>query len=361
MVVVDREAHAIGASVRNFGFVTVTGQQAGEPWRRAMRSRDVWAEVAPLAGVPIEHEGLLVGARRPESLRVLEAFAATDMGAGCTLLDAGETCRRHGATIANDSLEGSLWSPHELRVESGCAIGKLAAWMEMQGVSIRRHVSVHGVESGRLDTSDGPIAAEHVVVCPGDDLMTLFSERIRALGITRCRLNMLKVRPEEGYRLPGSIMSDLSLIRYPGFAELTEAAALKARLEAEQPDHLANGIHLIVVQGGDGDLIVGDSHHYDWSPSPFCEASVDDMLLEEMNAVLRLPRARVVERWSGTYASCPTADDPRGARRGRPAGDRDRAAPAQARALRSRRRQWTICSDYRNERASGGSLQSAGR
>ena len=43
VVVIDREAEAIGASVRNFGFVTVTGQQDGDCWRRAMRSRDVWA------------------------------------------------------------------------------------------------------------------------------------------------------------------------------------------------------------------------------------------------------------------------------------------------------------------------------
>ena len=74
VAVVDREARAIGASVRNFGFVTVTGQQAGECWRRAMRSRDVWLEVAPKAGIPVEHEGLLVAARRPEAMAVLDAF-----------------------------------------------------------------------------------------------------------------------------------------------------------------------------------------------------------------------------------------------------------------------------------------------
>jgi glycine/D-amino acid oxidase-like deaminating enzyme len=39
VVVLDRDAQANGASVRNFGFVTVTGQQAGDCWRRAMRSR----------------------------------------------------------------------------------------------------------------------------------------------------------------------------------------------------------------------------------------------------------------------------------------------------------------------------------
>lgn len=117
---------------------------------------------------------------------------------------------------------------------------------------------------------------------------------------------MMKVMPADpGYRLQGSVMSDLSLIRYLGYSELPEAAALRARLQVEQPEHLAQGIHLIAVQGADGGLIVGDSHHYEWSPSPFAEASVDDLMLAEMHATLRLPGATVTERWMGTYASLP--------------------------------------------------------
>src|SRR6476620_8997352 len=77
VVVLDRDAQANGASIRNFGFVTVTGQERGLPWQRARRSRDVWAEVAPKAGIPIEHRGLAVIGRRVETVPVLEAFMAT--------------------------------------------------------------------------------------------------------------------------------------------------------------------------------------------------------------------------------------------------------------------------------------------
>src|ERR1700761_92295 len=74
VVVVDRNAQANGASVRNFGFVTVTGQARGEMWRRARRTREVWAEVAAEANLPILHRGLLMAVRRPEAKAVLEAF-----------------------------------------------------------------------------------------------------------------------------------------------------------------------------------------------------------------------------------------------------------------------------------------------
>jgi FAD dependent oxidoreductase TIGR03364 len=307
VAVIDREAEAIGASVRNFGFVTVTGQQAGECWGRAMRSRDVWAEVAPQAGIAIEHQGLLVAARRPEAMAVLEAFHATGMGAECRLLSPAELAAEHGAILAEGPFAGALWSPHERRVESRQAIPKLAAWLEgAMGVTFFRRTLVKSVAPGRVETTAGSFAAGRIAVCPGDDLLSLFPDRIAAMGIGRCRLHMMKVMPADpGFRLPGSVMSDLSLVRYLGYSELPEAAPLLARLRREQPEHLAQGIHLIAVQGADGGLVVGDSHHYEWSPSPFAEGRVDDLMQEEMHSVLRLPGARVVERWMGTYASLP--------------------------------------------------------
>ncbi len=306
VVVIDREAEAIGASVRNFGFVTVTGQQSGDCWRRAMRSRDVWMEVAPKAGIPVEHQGTLVPAQRPEAMAVLEAFARTDMGEACRLLTPAELKAQHGAVLADRDWQGALWSPHERRVESRHAIPKLAAWLEGEmGVEIRRRTLVKAVEPGRVVTTQGTIEARHIAVCPGDDLRTLFPEVIDRLRITRCRLHMLKVTPQAGFRLPGSIMSDQSLVRYLGWSELPEAAALKTRLIAEQKEWLDEGIHLIAVQGSDGGLIIGDSHHYEWSPSPFARGRVDDLILQEMHAVLNLPGARVTERWTGTYASLP--------------------------------------------------------
>lgn len=306
VVVIDREAEAVGASVRNFGFITVTGQQDGDCWRRAMRSRDVWAEVAPKAGIPVEHQGTLVPAQRPEAMAVLEAFRDTAMGADCRLLTAADLRARHGAILAEADWQGALCSPHELRVESRHAIAKLAAWLAADlGVEFRRRTLVKAVEPGHVTTTGGVIDAAQIAVCPGDDLRTLFPQVIDRLGITRCRLHMMKVTPPAGFRLPGSVMSDQSLVRYLGWSELPEAAALKSRLQAEQQEWLDQGIHLIVVQGADGGLIVGDSHHYEWSPSPFARGRVDDLILQELHAVLRLPGATVAERWTGTYASLP--------------------------------------------------------
>src|SRR5271166_223696 len=117
VVVVDRDRQANGASIRNFGFVTITGQQAGECWRRARRSREVWAEVADAAGIPVLQRGLLMIARRPEARAVLDQFLATDMGAECRLVEPSGIAS-HGAGLRTQALAAALFSPHEIRVES---------------------------------------------------------------------------------------------------------------------------------------------------------------------------------------------------------------------------------------------------
>ncbi len=305
VVVVDRDAQANGASIRNFGFVTVTGQQKGECWERAMRSRAVWGEVVDAADIAVEHTGLCVAARRPEAKRVLEAFAETDMGRDCRLLSPAEA-REKVPALRADSLAGALWSPHEARVESRLAIPKLAAWLEAaHGVTFRRSCFVKNVALPLIETSQGDIHADAAIICPGDNFLALFPERIAAYGLTVCKLHMLRVTAPTFGRLGAAVMSDLGLVRYLGYAELPEAEALKKRLLAEQAAALDNGIHLIVVQSADGSLVVGDSHHYGETTDPFAPAAVDDLILDEFDHVLDLPRRAVSERWIGTYASAP--------------------------------------------------------
>jgi D-hydroxyproline dehydrogenase subunit beta len=302
VIVIDRDAQANGASVRNFGFITVTGQQRGDCWRRAMRSRDVWDEVAAPAGIAIVHEGLLVVARRPEAARVLEAFARSETGVGCRLHDGAAAPRLQQGLPGN--FEAVLESPHERRVESRDALPRLAAWLERaHGIAFMRNTAALGMTPGGVATSRGEVSAGAIVVCAGDDLHSLFAERIAPYRLTRCKLQMMRARA--GVRLSRAIMTDLSLVRYLGYAELAEAAALRRRLEREQGAHLAAGVHLIAVGAADGSMVIGDSHVYADTPDPFASQTFDELILEEYEALFG-DRPAIEERWTGTYAS---ADD----------------------------------------------------
>ncbi|MDE8651016.1 TIGR03364 family FAD-dependent oxidoreductase [Novosphingobium album (ex Liu et al. 2023)] len=299
VLVIDRDARANGASIRNFGFVTVTGQERGRVWDLARRSAAIWRAIAGPAGIRIEQEGLLLVARRPEAAAVLDAFLATGMGEGCTRLTGTEA---QALCPAIPSAAAALLSPHDLRVESRTAIPLLAQWLERaHGVTFRRGTAALRAETGVVHCSDGSYRAESIILCPGDDWATLCPEIHAQAGIVRCKLQMMRLAAP-GWSLPAPVMSDLSLIRYLGYAALPEAAALRARLEREARQALDYGIHLIVVQSADGSLVVGDSHDYAPTPDPFSADAVDGEILRQYEAVLG-PAPPVVERWTGTFAS----------------------------------------------------------
>jgi FAD dependent oxidoreductase TIGR03364 len=303
VVVVDRDTRARGASVRNFGLVTVSGQERDSVWHRARRSQAIWLEVAAQAGIPLLQRGLWAVAQRAEAAAVLEAFVGSDTAEGCELLTAAAARQR--CPELRGEFQAVLWSPHELRVESRQAIPALTAWLAAErGVVFRWETAVWGVDPPRLDTSRGPLSAAAVVVCPGDDRVTLFPERFTAAGIGRCTLQMLRLE-NPGFTLPGTVMSDLSLIRYGGFAGLPQAAALRRCLETEQAEYLRHGIHLIIAQGADGSLVVGDSHHDAGAEEPGMDERIYALLLDEYRAATGHAAPAVRRRWAGTYAVAP--------------------------------------------------------
>ena len=306
--VVERDAACVGASIRNFGFITVTGQGAGDTWRRARRAREVWGEVAPQAGIDALHHGLYLKAHRPQALAVLQEFMTTPMAEGCELLDTAEAARR-APELQLDGAQGVLYSPHEMRVESRTAIGLLAHWLAcVHGVSFRFGEAVLEVATPMVRTSRATLHAERVVVCTNTDLNGLFAERLAPHQLRLCQLQMLRVQPEPGFKLNAAVMADLSLVRYHGYSKLPAATALLAQIQQEEAESLAHGIHLIVVQSADGSLVVGDSHHYSAAPEPFADQRVDELIMAHLQQTLKLQQAQITERWVGIYPSSARTD-----------------------------------------------------
>lgn len=306
VIVLERDARPNGASIRNFGLVTVTGQDAGSLRRRALRSRDIWLELAPQAGISILQRGVLFAAQRQEALSLLEAYKATNEGNDCILLTSREIALRQ-PQLYTTALAGGLYSPHELRVESYEALSRLVGYLaNEQGVEFRFNTAVNSVEPSVLHLGNGTVRARKIVVCPGDDLTGLLADRIAARNVTRCKLQMMRLA-DPGFRLSAALASDLSLLRYGGFASLPEAANLRRRVEVEATEALAHGIHLVVVQSADGSLVIGDSHHYDATPDPFASEAVDKVILREFATLFGGGEVSVMSRWTGSYASSAVA------------------------------------------------------
>jgi FAD dependent oxidoreductase TIGR03364 len=199
-------------------------------------------------------------------------------------------------------IAGLLYSPYEFRVESKEAIPQLASYLQTTiGVDFYWETEVLSIDGSSVHTSNNQFDAQRIVVCPGAELTGIAKPYIEKHDLKLCTLQMLRIKVQEGFILPGSVMTDNSLARYLGWSELPEAKALKERIAIEMPEYVKEGIHLIVVQSADGSLVVGDSHRYGSSENVFASDKIEQLIIELMYRVLSITEHTVIERWTGVY------------------------------------------------------------
>jgi len=303
VVVLERDEHPVGASVRNFGHVFIGAMGDGDALQCALLARERWLELGARAGLDVLQSGSLVIARHEDELSVM-AGLARDERRGARLLTGAEAGLL--APIPTGGLVGALHCALDLRVDPRTAVPRLAALLERDPGALRWSAPAHDVEPGKVRCGELQVRAPIVIVCPGPDYRTLPAQlRPQRAGITRCKLQMLRVAAPAGRRYPPALLTGLSLLRYPGFTSQPGFSALQARLQAQRPEIVAAAIHLIVTQLPGGDLVVGDTHRYGDTPSPFGEERLDQLVLAEARRLLGVQRLDVRERWHGVYPTAP--------------------------------------------------------
>ena len=304
VVLFERTAPAVGASVRNFGLVWPVGQPAGARHDRALRSRELWSEVATAAGLHLDPAGSLHLAYRADEWTVLREFAATPHGSahGRTLLTPKETVARSAAAEINGLL-GALWSPTEATVDPRQAIRRLPAWLAAaHGVEFHFGTTVRAIALPHVETTAGTWHVDRVVVCSGPDFETLYPEIFAAQPLTRCKLQMLRTAPQpDAWSLGPALCAGLTLAHYDAFKNLPSLPVLVARLHAEFPFHHEHGIHVLLSQTAAGELTIGDSHHYGLPVEPFDREDINAAIMASLRTFAHAPDLRVAERWHGIY------------------------------------------------------------
>jgi FAD dependent oxidoreductase TIGR03364 len=310
VVLFERDRKAQGASVRNFGMVWPIGQSSGAPHARALRSRELWRELAGASGISLDPVGSLHLAYQPDELAVLEEFVdrSADLGFDCRLLNADETLQRSPA-VNSERLLGSLWSPTEACVDPRQAIATIPGWLaETLGVQLRFGSVVTSIAMPEVRTSDGETwNVEQAIVCGGADFRTLFPEVFANSGIRLCKLQMMRTGPQpNGWRLGPMLAGGLTLGHYSAFQVCPTLPALKRRFEETMPDFVRQGIHVMASQNFLGEVVIGDSHEYDDKIEPFDKPGIDDLILGYLKGMVQLPDWTIAARWHGIYAKHPT-------------------------------------------------------
>ena len=301
----ERHDVARGASVRNFGMIWPIGQPPGLDLQTALRSRELWTQIAADAGFRCAAVGSMHLAHADDEWRVLEEFAATSPLLDLELLTPEEVVARQPCIVRED-LRGALFSPHEANVDPGVAVAAMHAWLRRQGADIRVGCPVVHVESGMARLADGSVVqADRTVICAGDDFASLLPAAFANSGMIRCQLQMMALGPQpEGFMLGPMLAAGLTLSHYEGFALCPSLPALRERLARDFEPLLARGIHVMVSQGDDGRLIVGDSHDYKPPFAPGLDAATEQLIIDYLTKFFAPKNAGVSRRWTGTYAKC---------------------------------------------------------
>ncbi|MBV9804765.1 MAG: TIGR03364 family FAD-dependent oxidoreductase [Solirubrobacterales bacterium] len=304
VAVLERSGEAVGASVRNFGHVIVSAMADGTPLECALAARERWLELGRRAGLEVVEAGTVITARADDELAVM-AEIAEDTARGGRLITPREVDRL--APIPTAGLVGGLHARLDLRVDPRRAVAALAALLSRDpGAHVLFNAPVQAVYTGAVESSVGQVRASLVIVCPGPDHDWLEPEITpRRTGMTRCKLQMLRVRAPAGRRYLPALLTALSLPRYPGYSERAGSKQLGDRLAAERPELSEAGVHLIITQLPDGDLLLGDSHQYGDTVSPFGEERLDELVLTEAAGLLGANKLSVRQRWHGVYPSAP--------------------------------------------------------
>lgn len=299
----EADAAPVGASVRNFGLVWVSGRRSGNELDVARRARARWEEMgARVPGLGFRAAGSLTVATTETERSVMEEFSRTAAAKerSIAFLQPDEV-HSHNPAVRGD-VAGALFCVLDAVVEPRLVPGALRDHLAGHAPErYRFHPGRRVTETGPgvvLDASGRRWEGDVVIVATGAAYDHLPAALPLASRLRRVRLQMFETGPYPEHLTTALADAD-SLRYYPAY----EAAP---RHELGEQDEIAAHHHLqlLLVQRPDGGLTIGDTHAYD-EPFDFAlsEAPTGE-LLSRAGRILGGELPPVRRRWEGVYAEC---------------------------------------------------------
>jgi D-hydroxyproline dehydrogenase subunit beta len=321
VLLVERDPAPNEATVRNFGMVATGTIATPGKWDKYARAtseiyRHLEAEIDE--DLTLRKQGCLYLVETEPEDRVIREFAdlSPRIGKQAYYLDREDVLKEY-PFAQPDYVRSGLLLPDDMSVDPRKFIHILQRHFTKTGLfDYRPHTCIVKVTSttshcALTDAQGNNWQAEKVIICCGTEYRILFPDLFRESPLKISKLQMLLSRPQPHLRLPHSILSGLTLRRYPAFSLCPSYQQL---MDSPFEEVFRKwGIHLLFKQADDGSVIIGDSHEY----FPLSEnGSVSFDVLEEINEaildygkrMIRLDDWRIQKTWNGYYLSHPTKE-----------------------------------------------------
>jgi len=241
---------------------------------------------------------------------LLKEFAQTHSPTyNCSYLD-GDEARYRYSFIQAQYCKGALLFPDDLTLEPQRMLRQFITHIVQKGlvdyIPLSTVIAVEpvGKQCVVKDAKGNTFKAERVFICNGAEYRTLFPELFSTSGLMICKLQMMQTAVQQHYTLPHSILSNLSIRRYPAFKSSPSYRLLQEqRVDESIRDY---GIHLLFKQASDGSVIIGDSHEYKaFQDANMSEEStnclINEAILQYGQQVITLPSWHIQKKWNGYY------------------------------------------------------------
>lgn len=303
VTVFERNECAVGASIRNFGMVWPIGQPTGPLFERAMLSRSIWKQICREADIWHDEVGSLHIANSDDELEVMTEYVEMNQAyRDCTLLTTKQTLAKSNG-VNPVALKGALWSGTEMIVEARVVIGKIASYLEEKyAVNFHWNTAISQVEGLSVKSGSRSWQADEIFICSGAEFETLYPELFMQQGITKCKLQMLRmISQPNNWRIGPALCGSLSMIHYPGFHAAPSLPHLRKRYEAEYAEYLKWGIHVMAAQNHTGEITIGDSHEYGLVHDPFDKDFINQLIIKYLKTFTDFKDNSIIQTWNGIY------------------------------------------------------------
>ena len=261
VTLLEQHEVAYGASGRNPGFVWLHGRNPGFALDVSLAGRALYDTLAEELPLPFEFRpsGGVMFFLTPEQGAVFEQFVAARNADGLEMeLIDGAEIRRLAPPIRPDVLGGS-YCPLDAHINTPLLVRSLAEGARRQGADVREGVTATGLRrdgdrAAGVETSDGPVEADAVVVAAGVWSRQLLGDAGITAAVGGERLQVISTFPI-AERIEPAMYGPLAAKQYTLFRDLPgwDAEAFTEEWESQDAVEMLE----LVAQRADGSVLMG--------------------------------------------------------------------------------------------------------
>lgn len=309
----EKDNFPVGSTVRNFGQVVPSGM-AGEWFEYGVRGLEIYQSIQQEMDISVRNNGSIYIASDPDEVKIIHELSNHYQIKGYQheIWSKDQILSQYPAMKADYVKEGIIFK-QELSVEPELMIKKLHNYIQAKfgHYTLKYDTTVIACEEMndfvRLTTStlqnfDG----KKVIICNGYEFKILYRDLFDVSGLEISKLQMMRTKPLGHIRLPGNILTGLTIRRYESFEEYCPSFQT-----IPVPEHYKElkeyGIHILFKQATDGSIIVGDSHEYSLANKLdelgfSVQSYINELMIAEADRIIPMKSGWISTSWAGFYS-----------------------------------------------------------